>query len=393
MGTTVEIEEGAAPTGAGQPKLSELPMGTQMLVHGSAAVDLAARTALASALMIPGSLGVLRTSRKQTRRDLAFYTDLAGARDASLTFPAPAGLPWVDALDAPPFSFKPDDGSVSMLRFESPYEAVNPSLREAYGRFAENKIAWAQHWRHDDGPRPTIAVIHGFGASPFWLNSRFFSLPWFYRLGYDVLMYLLPFHGVRRAAVVPFNGWGLFAYGIGHMVEAILHGVHDFRLFLDHLETEGVEQVALTGISLGGLTSALVASVDPRPTVVIPNVPVVRMGGLIREWFPASVLANVGSLVFRVDRDEVDEALEITSPLNYQPQIPFERRMIVGGLGDRFAPPEQSRLLWEHWERPRLHWFPGNHLLHTKQGVYLKEMRSFMQEAGMGGGGDARDGS
>ncbi|MGI8921686.1 MAG: alpha/beta fold hydrolase [Solirubrobacteraceae bacterium] len=56
--------------------------------------------------------------------------------------------------------------------------------------------------------------------------------------------------------------------------------------------------------------------------------------------------------------------------------------MIVGGLGDRLAPPEQSRLPCEHWERCRLHWFPGSHVLHVERGNYFKEMLEFMRAAG-----------
>lgn len=99
-------------------------------------------------------------------------------------------------------------------------------MRVAYARHRENRTAWAQHWRHHDGPRPTLAVIHGFGASPYWLNSQFFALPSIYRRGYDVLLYLLPFHGVRQARVA-LSGWGLFANGIAHFIEAIAHAVHD----------------------------------------------------------------------------------------------------------------------------------------------------------------------
>jgi hypothetical protein len=56
--------------------------------------------------------------------------------------------------------------------------------------------------------------------------------------------------------------------------------------------------------------------------------------------------------------------------------------MIIGGLGDRLTPPEQTRLLWEHWHQPRLHWYPGNHLLHVNRAAYLREMRRFMSTVG-----------
>ena len=33
------------------------------------------------------------------------------------------------------------------------------------------------------------------------------------------------------------------------------------------------------------------------------------------------------------------------------------------GLADRICPPDQAQALFEHWERPAIHWFPGTHLL------------------------------
>ena len=56
--------------------------------------------------------------------------------------------------------------------------------------------------------------------------------------------------------------------------------------------------------------------------------------------------------------------------------------LVIAGAGDRLAPPKHARLLWDHWDRPRIHWFPGNHLLHLDQGKYLKEMAAFMREIG-----------
>ena len=62
--------------------------------------------------------------------------------------------------------------------------------------------------------------------------------------------------------------------------------------------------------------------------------------------------------------------------------MPKDQRLIVAGLGDRLAPPEQSEWLWEHWDHCRMHWFPGNHVLHVHRVAYLKEMREVMEHAG-----------
>jgi pimeloyl-ACP methyl ester carboxylesterase len=133
-----------------------------------------------------------------------------------------------------------------------------------------------QHWRHDDGPRPTLCVIHAFLGSAYLLNGLFFSLPWYYRSGYDVLLYTLPFHGHRAEKYSPFSGYGYFARGLTGFAEAMAQAVHDFRSIVDYLRHTGVDRVALTAISLGGYTASLVASVDDRLQAVIPNCPAAR---------------------------------------------------------------------------------------------------------------------
>ena len=62
--------------------------------------------------------------------------------------------------------------------------------------------------------------------------------------------------------------------------------------------------------------------------------------------------------------------------------IPKDRLMIVGGVGDRLAPPQHASLLWEHWDRPAIHWFPGNHLIHFNQGEYLRHIAKFLARIG-----------
>jgi pimeloyl-ACP methyl ester carboxylesterase len=329
---------------------------------------------------VPASLSATRSETRRQLSHLAFYRELAERHDPTAVFAAPPGSVTVEVSEAPRGTFKAPGGTVRMLRFQSPYDVINAAAAADYARHRENRVAWAQHWRHDDGPRPTLAVIHGFGASPYWLNSMFFSLPWIYSKGYDVLMYLLPFHGVRQARAA-FSGWGLFAHGFAHFIEAMGHAVHDFRLFMNHLFGQGVPQIALTGLSLGGYVTALLAAVEERLSVVVPNAPVVNVARLARKWFPANLALAGGLRLAGMDWEELERTLAVVSPLNYQPLVPRQRRMIIGGLGDRLAPPEQAEWLWEHWERPRLHWFPGNHVLHAGRGVYLKEMLSFMREA------------
>lgn len=284
----------------------------------------------------------LRGSNTTTEREhLKFYAELAAAQDPALAFPTPASPPRVSSRPADPIAEWVARGTVRNIRFNSSFQAVNPALRDQCAGFVRNNVVHAQHWRHDDGPRPTLCLIHGFMGSAYLFNGLFFSLPWFYRSGYDVLLYTLPFHGRRAERYSPFSGHGYFAHGMAGFAEAMAQAVHDFRSIIDYLEFTGVDRIALTGMSLGGYTAALIASVDDRIQAVIPNVPVVTPDRTVEEWFPANKVVALRDRIARTDSELVGGATRYSSPLNYRPLVPKDRRLIIAGLGDRLAPPSR----------------------------------------------------
>ena len=206
-------------------------------------------------------------------------------------------------------------------------------MRKRWSALSANNIVRAQHWRHDDGPRPTLCVIHGFMGSSYLVNGRFFTLPWYYRSGYDVLMYTLPFHGERAERFSPFGGFGYFAGGLGGFAEAMAQAVHDFRSIVDYLRHTGVERVALTGISLGGYTSALVArsKTGSRPSSPTAQSSLRRRCSRNGSRQTSSSSWACGSPTSA--RDELTAGLSYHGPLNYRPLVPKDRRMIITGLG------------------------------------------------------------
>ena len=379
-----DVPGGEADAG-GLPRRIDLTLRQRLIVDSSAIADIALRTGVASmvgAAMLPSVIGSIlhRPESRAERDNLRFYGELAEAQDPAVSFPAPTSVPRISSRPANPIAEWMAHGRVHNIRFNSSFEAVNPALRDQCRGYERNNVAYAQHWRHDDGPHPTLCVIHGFLGSAYLANGLFLSLPWFYRSGYDVLLYTLPFHGRRAEKYSPFSGYGYFAHGFAGFAEAMAQAVFDFRSLIDYLEFTGVDRVALTGISLGGYTSALIACVDERIQAVIPNVPVVTPEATVDDWFPANMLVALNRRIARTDPDLAAAAARYTSPLNYPPLVPKDRRLIITGLGDRFAPPQQAELLWRHWDRCAFHWFPGNHLLHIRQPDYLRRMTRFMRD-------------
>ena len=373
---------------AQRPEGFELAPRDWVRVNATALGDLAFRTAGATLLgltALPASLLPLPQGRfglhaSETKDDLKLYFDLV-EKDPKALFAPPSRK--IDVTCYTPRSryFTPADGLCEGIKFESPYHPYNPSYRERYAQHKHSRVARARHWRHGDDGRPTLIAVHGFMADPYWINERFFALQTYYEMGCDVLLFTLPHHGLRQESWSLYSGHGFFGCGIGAINEHMAQAVCELRALIDWLEEErGVSKVGITGISLGGWTAALLASVEPRLQFSIPNVPVVSPFDLIVEWQPTGTAIRLGLAALDYSIKDGRRLLAPTTPLTHQPAIDKDRLMIIGGVGDRIAPPKHSRLLWDHWDRCRIHWFPGNHMIHLDRGEYLEQMVRFMRE-------------
>lgn len=353
-------------------------------IGATAMLDAGLRTAAASVLTASGlarAINPVEVWRDLT--DARMYMDMFDQERGREFFPQPPrDVVFRERRPRTPH-FRPSNGRCVDLVWESHVSPFNPRIRERYLSHTRNCQARARYWRHDGAARPTLVFVHGFVADAYLFNEWFFQLQWFYeRLGLDVVCFTLPFHGSRRGLHSAFSGQFFFSQGVSWIAEAFRQAVTEFRALLSYFEGRGVPGVGVSGISLGGYTTALLASLEPRLAFAIPNVPVVSMPDLLLEWNPLGAIMRLGMLASDISVQEVRHMMAIHCPLSYEPVIPKDRLMIIGGVGDRLAPPKHARLLWDHWDRPSIHWFPGNHIIHLDQGQYLRYIAKFLGRIG-----------
>lgn len=367
------------------PERFELAFADRLRIGAAAAFDHVVRGVfgtMVGATAMP--FGFNPVELRRSMQNAGLYAEMAESGDPTRFFHAPPPGVRVRVKRGHWFPrFEPEDGVCEVLRFDSPFQPVHPSQHKPYLRHDGNRVAYARMIRHRDGPRPTIVAIHGFTAEGYLINEWFFAFPWFYRMGCDIALFTLPFHGPRQTRFSPFSGHGFFAGGSSRFNEAVAQSVMDFRVLLDWLQHEqGVQQVGVTGLSLGGFISAMLASVESRLAFSLPNVPIISVADLILEWQPIGALMRAALSVSRMSPADARRLVAVSCPLTYPPVLPPRRLMIVGGAGDRLAPPKHSRLLWDHWQRCRMYWFPGSHSIHLDRGNYLTEMARFMVNTG-----------
>ncbi len=368
-----------------QPEAFQLEAVDYLKVGAAALFDVGLRTAAASVVLAASARRVLQVA--DVIRDLddaEKYAALVDAGRAQELYQPPPREVLFHEQRPHSHHYRPREGRCVDLAWQVPFTPHTPRIRERYLAHKRNLIARARYWRHEGAARPTIVLVHGFAAESARFNERFFHVRWLYeKLGLDVVCFILPFHGPRRAENGAYTGQSFVSEGMCWTAEAFRQAVQDFRALLNYLEGQrGAPAVGVSGISLGGYTTALLASLEPRLAFAIPNVPIVSLPDAMLEWNPVSALLKAAMFSAGLSLHDLRHRMAAHSPLSFQPLVPRDRLMIVGGVADRLAPPRHASVLWDHWQRPAIHWFPGNHLIHLKQGEYLRYMAKFLARIG-----------
>ena len=232
---------------------------------------------------------------------------------------------------------------------------------ERWRSYATNRLAGAWMLRHeDDRPRPWVVCVHGYG-----MGYAFSDLPAFHavhlhkELGVNVVGPTMPLHGRRK--VNRMSGDELLGIDLVNTVHGLQQAAWDIRRLIGWVRaTQEPTGIGLFGVSLGGYTVSLVAGLEDGLDAVIAGIPVIDFPALFRTQSPAHVVAR--SIEHEI-LDGPGEALATTiSPLSFPCRVPHAGRFVFAGLGDRMAHPRQAHQLWEHWEEPAVHWYPGNHV-------------------------------
>jgi hypothetical protein len=221
-----------------------------------------------------------------------------------------------------------------------------------------NRVARATLLEHRSEDRPWLVCLHGFGMGRPGLDLRAFRALHLHRdLGLKLAFLTLPFHGRRNPG--PATSPPMPSADVLDTVHGLTQAVWDARQLLAHLRTRTQQPIGVMGLSLGGLVSALVGSLD-EPHAVLLLVPAVDLPTLMTD------AAAGGDMGPAADPESLERARPLfapISPLRLAPKVPSERCFIVAGTLDRFArPTTQAVALWRHWGQPPLHWYHGGHV-------------------------------
>jgi len=269
-------------------------------------------------------------------------------------------------LEAPSLRWRRSLGfSFEHMSFESGYEPhPGEPGRERWLSYALNREAHAWVLRHADAARPWLVCIHGYGMGiPAVDLSAFEARRLHHELGLNVLFPVLPLHGPRKLGFR--SGDGFVNGDFIDTIHAEAQAMWDIRRQLGWLRANGATQIGVYGLSLGGYTTALLASLDGGLACAIAGIPAADFSRLVARLAPHATLREIERLGF--DWGVLREVLSVVSPLHLKPRVERDRLAIFGGTADHLVPADQVRDLWKHWGEPRMAWYPGSHMSFARE--------------------------
>lgn len=336
-------------------------------------------TAAAARALDRGVAGTLRWTGRRGRPPRAVAHPGRALRELAAVardYPSDAG----DAFYRVPRLIEPTQqrlrpitgGTLYALRWPADLQPFRPGAR--LGTDRHNCVAAARLWAHEQGPRPVVVLVHGYGTGSWRVEQRLWPIRSLYRAGLDVAQFVLPYHGVRadprRRGGPPFP-----SANPRRTLEGFRQAVSDLRELLLWLAERGHPRVGLLGMSLGAYVSALTATVQPGISALGLLIPLASLADYARE---TGALAR--GAVGEAQHHALERAYGLIDPLGRAPLVSAGRTRIVAGAHDRITPPNHARRLAAHFGC-EIDWWPGGHLLQVGRTAAFDGVQRFLCEA------------
>lgn len=297
----------------------------------------------------------IRSAKHNTVPDLEPYLDLSAAE----LFPAPRPIENIKETRTPIDRLLKS----STLSWRSTHDVVCDTYRARHeGRYKRNLTAWARWVRPDNAPRKTcIVYVHGWLEPGSWVEELSLFRKWSRELGVDMVHVALPFHGRRNPLGSLFSGEFFWTADLVRSIEGVRQAVCDARAMIAWLRGQGYDQVGVSGISLGGSITMLLACVAPSADFAIPIVSHLELSDAVET---ASILFRMKSDLEKwgIDQGQRRALFDRMGLAAYRPVLPPDRQLWIQAEEDMYIDADLVRKQWEDWGHPQIMWIPGGHM-------------------------------
>jgi pimeloyl-ACP methyl ester carboxylesterase len=132
------------------------------------------------------------------------------------------------------------------------------------------------------------------------------------------------------------------------------------------------------GMSLGGFSSALAATLEPKLAFAVPMIPLASIADVAR------LNGHLGATPEETEQQykALEAVHRVTSPLYRPLAISGDKVLVIGGEADRITPIENARKLAEHFHC-RIETMPGGHLVQFGRNEKFRSIGRFLTDLGV----------
>ncbi len=264
-------------------------------------------------------------------------------------------------------------GEVVDVSFPSQYELFFSDIADRYDRHPNNRRAHARLFLHET-PRPTLILLHGYMGGAHAFEERVWPIKTFFRWGLNVALAVLPFHGLRASPRRIFSP--VYPSSDPRVtIDAFRQSIFDLRALTSALHERGAQPVGAMGMSLGGYTTALLATAEPRLRFAVPFIPLASIADFARDGDQL-----VGTYSQREAQHKMlEKVYEVVSPLSREPLVPRDGRMVVAGTADRITPIAHAERIARRFDVD-VTTYDGAHLLQAGRGAAFDAVEKMLSD-------------
>jgi dienelactone hydrolase len=204
---------------------------------------------------------------------------------------------------------------------------------------------------------PGVVVLHILGGD-FALSRLFCNA--LAQHGVHALFVKMPYYGPRRDPASPLR---MVSPDPRQTVQGMTQAILDIRRATAWLAARpevDADQLGIFGISLGGITSALALSAEPR----LKSACLLLAGGDIGSvgWdSPQTRLVREKWMAEGGTREDFVETLKAVDPVTYAANARGKRILMLNATEDEIIPKACTESLWRALGQPEIQWYRGGH--------------------------------
>jgi pimeloyl-ACP methyl ester carboxylesterase len=258
--------------------------------------------------------------------------------------------------------------------WQSKHPLIFKDIKHEYRSHRDNQTGLLRTLNLRIKGKPMAILVNGFSSGHHLMERVTWPIREFSRQGIGVSLFALPFHGPRGHAFPP--EWP--QQDTAFTIEGFRQAIWDLQIAIRAMREAGASEVGVVGMSLGGYTASLLATVTSDVDFVLSYIPIASVPDVMND---NDLVPGSGDMQRHLYEGYREQLVPIT-PACRMPKVESKRVSIISGEFDRLATVKHGQKLADHFGTELVK-FPGGHIVQNRRGQAFRKSLEGFQDAGV----------